>query len=93
MNNLTLEKFAKKYYMNSAYLGQLFIKKHKITFHEYLTAYRMETAAQLLSHTDYSVQEISKMVGIASVPYFNRVFRKAFNCTPLQYHKNFRSTL
>ena len=90
MDNLTLNQLADKYYMNSAYLGQLFIQRYYVTFNEYLTIQRMETTAQLLSTTNYSIHEISILTGLSSAQYFIRVFRKYYGITPLQYRKSFR---
>lgn len=44
--NLTLKEMSRKFYVNSAYLGQIFKKKHGISFKEYLNNYRVEQAAE-----------------------------------------------
>ena len=46
--NITLKSLSEKYYVNSAYLGQLFRKKNGQSFKDYLNNYRMERAADLL---------------------------------------------
>ena len=46
--NLTLKEMSRKFFVNSAYLGQMFKKKHGISFKEYLNNYRIEQAAELL---------------------------------------------
>ena len=43
--NLTLKELSRKYYINSAYLGQIFRKKYGVSFKEYLNEYRVERAA------------------------------------------------
>lgn len=45
--NITLKGSSEKYYVNSAYLGQLFRKKNGQSFKDYLNNYRMERAADL----------------------------------------------
>lgn len=50
--NLTLKGLSEKYYVNSAYLGQLFRKKYGLSFKDYLNNFRMEQAAGLLIRTD-----------------------------------------
>ena len=40
--NITLKEFSKKYFVNSAYLGQMFRKQYGISFKEYLNNYRIE---------------------------------------------------
>ena len=88
MNKLTLNKMAEKYYINPAYLGQLFIKKYGISFHGYLTSQRMEKAAALLTQTDYSIRRIIELVGISSSHYFNRIFKEYYKCTPTEYRNS-----
>ena len=39
--NITLKSLSEKYYVNSAYLGQLFRKKYGQSFKDYLNNYRM----------------------------------------------------
>ena len=87
MEKLSLDMMAKKYYMNAAYLGQLFIRKYKLSFHEYLTKRRMEEAAALLSGTTYTIRQIIDLVGISNPQYFNRLFRRYFQCSPTEYRR------
>lgn len=51
-SNITLKSLSEKYYVNSAYLGQLFRKKYGQSFKDYLNNYRMEQAADALLRTD-----------------------------------------
>ena len=85
MYKLSLKEFAGKYYLNTAYLGQLFIHKYGVSFHEYLTQVRMEKAAVLLTSTSYPISRIAEMCGIPNNTYFHRRFRKHFGCTPMEY--------
>ena len=87
MDKLSLQQMANKYFINSAYLGQLFIRKHQMTFHEYLNSQRMNRAAYLLSNTNYTIRQIIDMIGISSPHYFNRLFHIYFGCTPTFYRK------
>ena len=45
--NITLKSLSEKYYVNSAYLGQLFRKKYGQSFKDYLNNYRMDRATML----------------------------------------------
>lgn len=93
MDKLSLTQMAHKYFINSAYLGQLFIRRYGKTFHEYLNAKRMENAVRLLTTTNYSIHTIIEMVGISSTHYFNRLFRKYYGCTPTAYRKKHRFSM
>lgn len=72
--NITLKSLSEKYYVNSAYLGQLFRKKNGQSFKDYLNNYRMERAADLLLHTDKKIVEIAEEVGYHDLDYFVNPF-------------------
>lgn len=85
--NLTLRDLSKKYYVNSAYLGQLFRKKYGQSFKDYLNNYRMEQAASLLLRTDEKIYEIAQDVGYKDLDYFINRFIAAKGCTPAKFRK------
>ena len=84
---ITLKTLSDKYYINSAYLGQLFFKKYRISFNEFLARQRIENAAHLLAHTDLPIHDIIEKVGYSSTHYFNRKFREIYKCTPGRYRR------
>lgn len=86
-SNLTLKELAEKYYVNSAYLGQLFRKKYDCSFKDYLNKYRMEEAAKLLIRTDYKIYQIAETVGYKDVDYFVNKFIAIKGCTPAKFRK------
>ena len=53
----------------------------------YLTGLRMQKAKELLKTTTFKIYEISEMVGYRNVESFNRVFKKYYEISPLQYRK------
>ena len=87
-NNLTLKELSEKYYVNSAYLGQLFRKKYGCSFKDYLNNHRMEEAAKLLIKSDMKIYEVAEAVGFKDVDYFVNKFIAAKGCTPTKYKKN-----
>lgn len=88
--NLTLKELSRKYYVNSAYLGQIFRKRYGMPFKDYLNNYRMEQAACLLLRTDKRVYEISEEVGYRNLEYFINKFIAFKGCTPAKYRKQSR---
>lgn len=88
--NLTLRELSQKYYVNSAYLGQLFRKKYGMSFKEYLNNYRMEQAAQKLLRTDDKIYQIAQEVGYKDLDYFINRFITAKGCTPAKFRKQSR---
>ena len=86
--NLTLKDLSKKYFVNSAYLGQIFIKKYGMPFKDYLNNCRIEQAAELLMRTEKHVYEISEEVGYKNLDYFIERFIAVKGCTPTKYRKS-----
>lgn len=70
---------------NPRYFGKLFRDHTGRTFAEYLNELRLESACRLLSETQLSVSEICERTGYNSASYFNRVFRKSYGQSPLDY--------
>ena len=88
--NLTLKEMSQKFFVNSAYLGQMFKKKHGISFREYLNNYRVEQAADLLLRTDKKIYEIAEEVGYHDLDYFINRFIAVKGCTPSRFRKKSR---
>ena len=86
-SNLTLKGLSEKYYVNSAYLGQLFRKKYGCSFKDYLNRHRLDEAALLLKKTDDKIYAIAEKVGYKDVDYFVNKFIEAKGCTPAKYRK------
>lgn len=85
--NLTLKELGEKYYVNSAYLGQLFRKKYGQSFKDYLNGYRIEQAADRLLRTNEKIYEIAEAVGYHDMDYFVNRFIAAKGCTPAKFRK------
>ena len=88
--NLTLKELSEKYYVNSAYLGQLFRKKYGCSFKDYLNQVRLDEAASLLIHTDKKILQIAEEVGYHNLDYFVNRFISAKGCTPAKYRRQSR---
>ena len=86
-SNLTLKGLSEKYYVNSAYLGQLFRKKYGQSFKDYLNNYRIEQASNQLIHTDKKIIQIAEEVGYHDLDYFVNRFIQVKGCTPARFRK------
>ena len=86
-SNITLKSLSEKYYVNSAYLGQLFRKKYGQSFKDYLNNYRMEQAADALLRTDKKIVQIAEDVGYHDLDYFTNRFIQIKGCTPARFRK------
>lgn len=87
--NLNLKNLSEKYFINSAYLGQIFKKKFNVPFKDYLNTYRIERATEFLLRTDAKVYEIAEKVGFNNTDYFVSKFVQLKGITPLQYRKQY----
>ena len=85
--NLTLKDLSEKYYINTAYLGQLFHRQYGQSFKDYLNGIRIEQAARLLKKTDDRIYQIAEQVGYHDIDYFVNRFIAAKGCTPAKYRK------
>jgi len=85
--DISLKTLSEKYYLNSAYLGQLFKKQFGKSFKNYLVSLRIEKAAQMLLQTDAKVYEIANKVGYRDIDYFIDRFVKLKGCTPTKFRR------
>ncbi len=85
---LTLKMLADHLGLTETYCSKYIKKNTGITFVEYLNVLRVNRAQRLLWVTDFSVSEISELVGFSSVQTFNRVFKQqTANLSPTEYRK------
>ncbi len=85
---ITLHSIAQKYNYNPAYFGRLFNKNYGITLNKYIIKIRIEHSCELLFTTNYSISEISSLVGFSSTVHFYRYFDELYHCTPKEYRVN-----
>lgn len=71
------------------YVCRVFRKYLGTTATEYINNIRLNYAANLLTHTDKEIIDISLEVGFQSLSYFYRLFRQEFSLTPLQFRTRF----
>ncbi len=83
--NIRLKDLAEKFYINTAYLGQLFKKETGSSFSRYLNEIRIEKAKELLRRTDLHIYQIAEKVGYGNSDYFIIKFKEFEGCTPLEY--------
>lgn len=92
-NEITLDDLAKLTELNSSYLSRLFKSEAGIGINTYIQKKRMETAANMLVYTDYSIADISTMLSFADQSYFGQIFKKYYEVTPREYRNiNFRKS-
>lgn len=56
-----------------------------MTFGEIVQSVRMKKARSLIRSTSLSIEKIAAQVGYQNAEHFNRLFRKKYGLTPVQY--------
>ncbi len=79
-----LEDLANYCHLSKFYFAHQFKEITNLTFYEYLVAYRLDNAKNLLTATALPISEIASQSGFSNVRSFNRTFKEQFGCTPSQ---------
>lgn len=89
-SDITLDSLASVVYMNKYYLLREFKKYIGKSPIDYLIDKRISVSKILLETTDYTMEQISDIVGFNSQSYFNQIFKKKLGITPSQYKKELK---
>lgn len=81
-NSLTLTSIANKMNYNKNYLSNFIKNQTGKTFTELLNITRINEAHKLIENSDYSITQISEIVGFSSKTYFYSEYKKHFNHLP-----------
>ena len=84
---LSLDEISTQLGFNASYFCRIFKEATGATFTEYLNFVRVCKAERMLAKTQDGILEIANAVGICSVSYFNRIFKKYHNCSPSFYRQ------
>ena len=84
---ISLEDLAEVGHLNKYYLVHNFKKTYGITPINYLIERRLEESKYLLESTDYSMSQISQIVGFSSLSYFSQSFKRVIKLSPNDYRK------
>lgn len=90
--NEDLKELAKRFYISKSYLSRIFREVTGFSVNEYRNLARIRKARELLVGSCFSVTEISEVLGFESVTYFERVFKKHTDQTPLRFRKEAKTT-
>jgi YesN/AraC family two-component response regulator len=87
--NISLADIADDFYISKCYLSRIFKEITGFTVNEYINITRIKRAQQLLEQSDFNITEIADIVGYESITYFEKVFKKYLETSPLKYRKKF----
>lgn len=85
--NVTLESLSDRFHLSKPYLSKYIKEKAGMTFQDVVKKERMKKARILLRETNQTVESIAAEVGYENVEHFNRLFKKSYDITPVQYRK------
>lgn len=83
--DVTLDDLAEKFFLSKPYLSKYIKEKSGMTFGDILKKVRMKKARAMLKSSSATVESIAESVGYQNVEHFNRIFKKMYNITPVQY--------
>jgi AraC-like DNA-binding protein len=90
-DEIPISELAERYEMNTNRLYYIFYKYAGMGPGDYLIAYRLNRAKELLLTTDSAIHKISNEVGYCDPLYFSRSFKKHFGFPPSEMRKKFRN--
>ena len=83
--DITLDDLAEKFFLSKPYLSKYIKEKSGMTFGDLVKKILMKKAKELLKSSNMTVENIAMSVGYQNVEHFNRLFKKAYDMTPMQF--------
>ena len=83
--DVTLDDLSEKFFLSKPYLSKYIKEKSGMTFGELVKKIRMKKARAMLKGSSMTVENIALTVGYQNVEHFNRLFKKAYGITPVQF--------
>lgn len=88
--DVTLDELAENFNLSKPYLSKYIKENAGITFQEAVKQARMKKARTLLKESNQTVESIAASVGYENVEHFNRLFKKSYGMTPVQFRRESR---
>ena len=82
-----LAALSQKLGYSTVYTGNLIKKITGQSFSKLVQSKRCSLAAELLSETDISIEEIIRIVGYENESFFRKIFKEKYGVNPLEYKK------
>lgn len=88
--DVTLDELADNFNLSKPYLSKYIKENAGITFQEAVKKARMKKARTMLKESNQTVESIAAYVGYENVEHFNRLFKKSYGMTPIQFRRESR---
>ncbi|HHT2625161.1 TPA: helix-turn-helix domain-containing protein [Klebsiella michiganensis] len=89
---LSLQEIAAAEFVSEAWLSRLFRKEVGVSFMQYITGLRLRKAAEQLTTTRQSIQQIAQQQGFASSWVMSDLFKREHGLTPRQFRQRHPQT-
>lgn len=86
--DISMQEVAEDMGYSDAYFSKLFKQYFNQNFTAYLTEYRIKKAKELLTDTNNSIKDISRMVGYEDSNYFAKIFKRIVGEIPSKFREN-----
>ncbi len=86
--DMGLPLLSQQFHLSQSQISRICSKIFDHGFKEHIIILRMEKAKQLLLSTDYSVGNISELVGYSSTSHFIKLFKKYTQHSPREYRQS-----
>lgn len=80
-----ISDIASHVHLSQSYLSTIFKQNMDTTIIEYINKYRLEKGKLLIRSLQYSITQVSELLGYASIHYFSRQFKAHFGMSPTAY--------
>ena len=90
--NVSSAEIATLFNITPVYANSVFKAKYGQTIKQYINEAALKKAAHWLRNSDFSVGEISDLLGYCNDNYFSGLFKQAYGMSPKQYQmKHFQN--
>ena len=79
------DDIAEIFHITPSYANRIFKEKYGQTIKQYVNEMALKKAAHWLKNSDFSVGEISDILGYCNDNYFSGLFKRAYGISPKQY--------
>lgn len=86
-SQITIDQLANKYGISKTTLKNCFKEVYGKPIFKWRKEYKLDYACKLIDEDEYTITEISRMVGYSSHSKFTQAFKDYVGCTPSQYRK------
>ena len=90
-NNIKVQDIVSYLHIDRSYFNKIFKKQFNLTPHQYLLQCRLTEAENLLSISNFTIQEIVDFLNFPNIYSFSRIFKKRFNLSPSAYKKKLKA--